>query len=180
MSLHIIIGCMFAGKTSKLISGIRKCQLLNQEYYVITHKSDNRYGINIISSHDNSKVYSNTCDKLMDLIENDNFKRSKFIFIEEGQFFEDLKIFALYCVEKLEKIVTICGLDGDFNRNRFGQILDLIPYSDTLEKLSAYCVECGDGTLANFSKRIVKKKGQKLVGSSESYKAVCRKHFLEE
>jgi thymidine kinase len=176
--LHLIIGCMFSGKTSKLISYIRKCQLLNQEYLVITHVVDKRYGSDIICSHDKKKVYSEATDKLISFKETEKYKNSKFIFIEEAQFFDDLKEFVINAVEKDNKIVTICGLDGDFKRKPFGQILELIPYADSVEKLSAYCIDCGNGTQANFSKRITDEQNTTLIGSTEKYKAVCRKHFL--
>ena len=177
--LHLIIGCMFSGKTSKLISYIRKCQLLNQEYLVITHSFDKRYGSDIICSHDKNKVFSEVTTKLSDIKITEKYKKSTFIFIEEAQFFNDLKDFVIQAVEVDNKIVTVCGLDGDFKRNKFGEILDLIPYADSLEKLSAYCIECCDGTLAKFSKRITNDFETKLIGSTEKYKAVCRKHYIE-
>ena len=58
------------------------------------------------------------------------------ILIDEAQFFTDL-MEILYIVEKLNKNVYIFGLDGDFKRNKFGNILDLIPYCDTITKLQA-------------------------------------------
>ena len=45
--------------------------------------------------------------------------------------------------------------------------------------LSALCSICKDGTHAHFSKRIVKEDKQNLVGSTESYISVCRKHYLD-
>lgn len=175
--LHLIIGCMFSGKTSRLISYIKKCQLLNQNYFVITHSLDKRYGSDIICSHDNKKVFSTVSDKLLPLIQNKQYIKSKYIFIEESQFFDDLEDFVLNAVEKDNKIVTICGLNGDYLRKPFGKIINLVPYANTIEKLSAYCIECKDGTLAHFSKRIIKNNEKKLIGSSEIYKPVCRKHF---
>ena len=39
------------------------------------------------------------------------------------------------------------------------------------------CKKCGDGTLANFTKRITKDDEKTLVGTDDIYEAVCRKHF---
>ena len=48
------------------------------------------------------------------------------------------------------KNVIVAGLDGDFKRNPFGDILKLIPHAEKVSKLSALCTICGDGTKASF------------------------------
>ena len=53
----------------------------------------------------------------------------------------------------------------------------LVPHAEEITKLKALCFKCGDGTEASFTKRIVTDKNVELVGSSESYIPVCRKHF---
>jgi len=48
--------------------------------------------------------------------------------------------------------------------------------------LSAFCSKCRDGTVATFSKYVgdtIKKDKDVIVGASELYQPVCRKHFLE-
>jgi hypothetical protein len=60
---------------------------------------------------------------------------SKVILINEGQFFPDLLNFVNELL-KYNKKIYICGLDGDFERKKFGQIIDLIPLCDKVEKLS--------------------------------------------
>jgi thymidine kinase len=46
------------------------------------------------------------------------------------------------------KKVYVCGLDGDFERKKFGSILDLIPLCDKVRKLTSLCSICRDGTPA--------------------------------
>ena len=53
-----------------------------------------------------------------------------------------------------KKQVYICGLDGDFKRDKFGKMLDLIPLCDKVTKLSAICVKCKHTAI--FSKRLTK------------------------
>ena len=75
-----------------------------------------------------------------------------------------------------------CGgkwLRWRFPANVFGEILQLIPLAETCLKLNALCVQCNDGTPAQFSARITNTTEQQLVGGAESYQAVCRKHLLE-
>ena len=75
------------------------------------------------------------------------------------------------------KNVIISGLDGDFQLNPFEQIIKLISNSEKVTKLTALCKQCGDGTEACFSKRIIKNEERELVGSNGIYEAVCRKHY---
>ena len=59
-----------------------------------------------------------------------------------------------------------------------GQILQCIPLCDEVVKLTAMDMVDKDGTPAIFTKRIVKKEGQVLVGAfAESYIAVSRKNY---
>ena len=183
--LDIIIGCMFSGKTSELMKRIQKAKLIyNDDVLVINHISDNRYGAeNGIYSHDRFFNTSYKCLNLHELINNEEFKNAKAIFIDEAQFFEDLILFVTHCVERLNKWVTICGLDGDYKRRKFGHIIDLIPFADSVTKIKALCLRCKDGTEALFSKRVEKKHGSEddqviMVGDEQKYESVCRYHYI--
>jgi thymidine kinase len=74
------------------------------------------------------------------------------------------------------KKIYICGLDGDFERKKFGSILDLIPLCDKVSKLTSLCSLCKDGTPAIFSMRLTEEKEQTIVGSN-NYIPVCRKCY---
>jgi thymidine kinase len=95
------------------------------------------------------------------------------ILINEGQFFEDLYDWTENMVEKNNKEVYICGLDGDFNRQKFGTILDLIPLCDKVTKIMSICSICKNGKKALFSLRLSDNKEQVLIGS-DCYKPCCR------
>jgi thymidine kinase len=101
------------------------------------------------------------------------------IIIEELQFFTDAYESIVKWCDINNKIVIAAGLDGDFLRNPFGDVLRLIPHAEKVTKLSALCKKCGDGTLAHFTKRITNDNQTTLVGSDDIYEAVCRKHFLK-
>ena len=99
---------------------------------------------------------------------------SEVILINEGQFFDDLVPFVLDLVNNKGKKVFVCGLDGDYKKRRFGNIIDLIPEADTYRKLQAVCIRCKDGTPAPFTHRLSSSKNQTLIGSSE-YIPLCRR-----
>jgi thymidine kinase len=177
--LDIIIGPMFAGKSCELIKRIRILKVLKKNYLVVKPIIDNRYDDNMVVSHNFDKENCISVRNLNDIITHiDN--NIDTIFIDEGQFFEDLKAVVLILVEHYHINVVVTGLDGDSNRNKFGQILDLIPYSTNCIKINACCIMCMDGTPAPFTFRKDNNIDQVLIGGNESYMSLCRKHYLEQ
>ena len=96
---------------------------------------------------------------------------SEVIFIEEAQFFENLFTFVKDGLEN-QKSFYVAGLDGDFKREPFGDILKLIPLAEKVYKLNALCFFCKDGTEAPFTKRLSTSQDQQLVGGADSYASV--------
>ena len=181
-SLELIIGPMFAGKSCELFRKIRLLKVLNKLYIVIKSLTDTREQNDIITTHNFDKETCYILTNLKDIyntIDKNYFDTIDTILIDEGQFFNDLKDTTIELVEKYNKKIIISGLDGDFNRNMFGQILDLIPYSDKCTKLSAMCLKCKDGTPGIFSHRINISDNQICIGASDKYISVCRKHYME-
>tara|TARA_A100001011_G_C13997699_1_gene709987 strand:- start:22 stop:579 length:558 start_codon:yes stop_codon:yes gene_type:complete len=178
-TLDIIMGPMFSGKSFELIRRIRLLKILEKKFLVLKPIIDNRYSKdNVICTHNYDKEKCLQVKKLFDCY-NDNFDDYDTIFIDEAQFFPDLKSFVLECIEKLNINIVLTGLDGDYLRRPFGQIFDLIPYSDSCIKKTALCKMCMNGNKALFSHRLCKENKQILVGSTDSYIPVCRKHYLE-
>jgi len=186
-TLDIIIGPMFAGKSCELIRRIRILKVLQKNYLVIKPSIDNRYeesnAESHIISHNYDKEHCIVLQHMNDIFDklNQNNNNINTIFVDEGQFFDDLKEAVIRLVEEYNINVVITGLDGDSNRNKFGQILDLIPYCTSCTKINACCVKCMDGTPAPFSYR--KKNNQQneqvLIGANDMYMSLCRKHYLE-
>ena len=96
------------------------------------------------------------------------------------QFFKDAFEIINKVVDKDNKVVVAAGLVSDFNREPFGDVLRLIPLSDTFVQLQALCSRCKDGTLASFTKRNTTNKEKELVGSFGVYEAVCRYHYFND
>ena len=174
MSLKLILGCMYSGKTTEIIRIVNSLKHIGENPIIIKPKIDDRYSINKISTHNKNENDCITLDSLSELNNNDN----KYIIIEEAQFFNDLYQFVIYQVDILEKNIIVVGLDGDSNRENFGEIYKLLPICDEIIKLKAYCSICKNGTFGIFSKRISDNKSKILIGSDKDYIAVCRKCYL--
>ncbi len=168
---------MFSGKSSKLISLYNE-KKDSKQILLINYKDDVRYGENMIITHTKQKVICHSCLYLKDIIQKSLFLEADIIMIDEAQFFPDLLEFVIKSVESFHKEVYVAGLDGDYNRNIFGDIVKLIPLADMIIKLKAKCNCNGCSNDAIFSKRIVKNDDKILIGGIDSYVPVCRKHYL--
>jgi thymidine kinase len=171
--LEIILGPMFSGKTTHLVSQYKKFTYIGKKVCVINYSEDKRYHETMLSTHDKIMIPCIFSERLGDIREVDD---ADVIIINEGQFFEDLFEVVIDLVEKKHKSVYVCGLDGDFKRNKFGKILDLIPYCDKVMKLNSLCSQCRDGTMGVFSHRISKETSQVVIGS-DNYQPLCRKCY---
>ena len=115
--LKVIIGSMFSGKTTELFREHRRYSSCGFECLLINHSSDKRYtDKEETSTHDGFVVHSiNVGNKLLDFFTKESYlTRYDVIFINEGQFFEDLYKFVDYVVNIKNKRVYVSGLDGDF------------------------------------------------------------------
>jgi thymidine kinase len=173
--LEIILGPMFSGKTTRLLEIHKQCEFCNIPVTIINHVIDNRYHNSMISSHDKIMAPCLQANKLSEAWNNGSTIKSDVILINEGQFFIDLYDVVLDMLKHNKKIY-ISGLDGDFERKKFGKILDLIPLCDKIIKLTSLCSKCKDGTPAIFSLRLTNETEQTIVGS-DNYIPVCRKCY---
>lgn len=169
--LELILGPMFSGKTTRLIEIYNKYNRSSKKICVINYSMDTRYHDKMLSTHDQVMIpciFSTAINSLMD---GQNIKDADIILINEGQFFEDIYESVVELVETMKKKVYICGLDGDFKRNKFGKLLDLIPLCDNIVKLHSNCNHCDNEAI--FSYRITDETSQVAIGST-NYIPLCR------
>lgn len=179
--LEIICGPMFSGKTSKLLEIFNQYTYCEVPVIVINYMGDTRYSCTHLATHDRREipcVFTELLHNLeIDAVTRTLVEHSQVILINEGQFFEDIFDWTKKQVEQRAKTVYIAGLDGDFRRDTFGDLLKLIPLADKVTKLQSICSQCRDGTPALFSHRKTSEQAQKMIGSDE-YIPVCRHCYL--
>lgn len=170
--LEIIMGCMFSGKTSEMIRRVKRAMAIGKRVFVVNSAKDIRCE-DSLQTHDKVNLKAVKVDRLHTIM--DKIVNYDIIAIDEFQFFGESAIDVVKTLVYLNKVVIVAGLDGDFKQKRFGHLLDLIPFSDDVTKLTALCHHCG--LPAPFTNRTTDETGQELVGASDSYKAVCRNHL---
>ena len=168
---------MFSGKTSELLKLYKESKMSYKESLLINHTADNRYHANddAVVSHDHISMDCISINNLSDL-NNNLYKDATHIFINEAQFFLDLYYWVTKAINIDKKHIVLCGLDGDYLRNPFGKILDLIPHCDEVYKLKAICLNCKIGKSAPFTKRLSNEEVQCVIGV-ENYTPLCRKCY---
>ncbi len=170
-SLDIIIGPMFSGKSSELIRRIRRARIRKKNIIVIKPKIDSRYHESKISTHDGSTIECINLDlyglNKLNIPDNINY-----IAIDEAQFFTGLYDFVNNHMEKARHVL-VAGLNGDYKKDKFGEITDLIPIATRITKLSAVCSICGKK--AHYTYRKSTQEEQILIGESDIYEARCYK-----
>ena len=175
--LELIIGSMFSGKSTELLRRVSCCEAIGMKSLLINHTFDTRT-TNFIKTHNNQKKHAIKTNKLLTLLQNEQFKQADVIGIDEAQFFPDLKEFII-SIEHLPKKVYVSGLDGDFQRKPMGQILDCIPLCNKVDKLTSMDMISKDGSIGLFTKRIINSTKEVLVGAKESYASVNRENYFK-
>ncbi|KAL6957100.1 thymidine kinase [Sarracenia purpurea var. burkii] len=149
---------------------------------IIKSNKDTRYGLHSIVTHDGNKF---PCWPVADLSSfkqefgSDAYEKLEVTGIDVAQFFEDLYDFCRMTADWDGKMVIVAGLDGDYLRyfnRRFGSVLDVISFADSVTKLSARCEICAKR--AFFTLRRTEEMQTELIGGPDKYMLVCRKHYV--
>lgn len=175
-----MISCIASGKTTQLLTKLNTYSIANLKCLYVNSVLDTRG--EVFSTHNPllTSIGHISSAKLTILSEYD-YSDYDVIGIDEAGFFPDLKDVVLDLVERQKKRVLVAGLTADYLRRPLGQTLDLIPYADTITKLSSVCKWCAqkrEMREASFSHRIVQSDQVILIGLQESYVPLCRECYL--
>jgi thymidine kinase len=176
--ITVLIGCMFAQKTTELLRRVRRYKSIGYNVLVVNFLADTRYGTECISSHDKDTEHAVCVDKLAAIDELIQKGEYKVVAIDEGQFFGDLYEHVSRWADTLPVHIVVSGLSGNSNREPFGDMLRLLPHAEEVDYLTALCAVCCDGTPAIYSKRLVSSTDTVVIGGAESFMPVCRQHYL--
>ncbi|GAB2274985.1 hypothetical protein Dimus_009755 [Dionaea muscipula] len=177
--IHVIVGPMFAGKTTALLRRIESESHSGRNVVMIKSSKDTRYAIDSVVTHDGAKFPCWALSNLSSFAEKfgaDAYAKVDIIGIDEAQFFEDLYEFCCKAAEHDGKKVIVAGLDGDYMRRRFGSVLDVIPVADSVTKLTARCELCGKR--AFFTLRNTEDVRTELIAGADVYMPVCGLHYV--
>ena len=177
MSLEIVLGPMFSGKSSYALAYIRKQKAIGRSVIAVKPAIDQRYSTEeVIVTHNQERTPCIVWDPTSPLSPNRFMLQADCIVVEEAQFFTRLATFCEYMVQTGHHLVLV-GLDGDAHRQPFREFLECIPWANKVTKLNALCCVCRNGTEAPYTRykpESNQSASQIDVGGAEKYQAVCR------
>lgn len=174
--IELIMGCMFAGKTTELLRRTNKHTITGKQVLRVKFSADKRYGNDFkISTHGGLKQSATPINVLSDL--GDDWMAYDVIGIDEGQFFADIVEFSEKAANA-GKVVIISSLQGTFLRGAFPSILSLIPKCEKIKKLTAICKLCKQN--ASFTFRTASKDCEVMIGGENMYMPLCRECHARE
>ncbi|WPU97962.1 thymidine kinase [Mucilaginibacter sp. cycad4] len=169
-SIEVICGSMFSGKTEELIRRLNRARIAKLKVEIFSPKADTRYGEDAIISHNASKITSTPVDSASAilLLASD----AHVIGVDEAQFFDDELPEVCTVLANRGVRVIVAGLDMDFKGRPFGSMPAIMAIAESVTKLQAVCVRCGNP--AQYSYRLVHDNSKILLGEKESYEPRCR------
>ena len=175
-SFTLIYGCMFSGKTTKLIELYQHCGFEQEEIIVVKPVIDNRFVADKVNSHSGLNMPGMRI-KNPEQIESYITESTKIIFIDEVQFFGSRVGTIIQNILMQDIAVVASGLDRDYLHKDFGPMPDLKRMADENIALTARCHLCDEKGTHTF--RTIKNDSQILVGHDNMYQARCEKHWNE-
>ncbi len=169
-SIEVICGSMFSGKTEELIRRLRRAQIARLKVEIFKPRTDNRFHETDVVSHDFNSIPSTPVDNssAILLLGSD----VQVVGIDEAQFFDEELPNVCNILANRGVRVIVAGLDMDFKGKPFGPMPALMAIAESVTKVHAVCVKCGNPAL--YSYRTVPDAGTILLGEKESYEPRCR------
>lgn len=178
MSIDLICGCMFSGKTSELIRLLRRDEVIEKKCIVIKYSDDLRYNEFKVATHDgiigNFKTLRSKSLKQVDEI----VKDYDTIGIDELQFFTDAPLMCDKWANQGKHVIA-CGLSGKFTRKPFNVISEMVALADRITHLSAICKHTGREAPFTYRK-IIGDADEVLIGGEDVYEAVDRETYIKK
>lgn len=183
-AVHVVVGPMFAGKTSELFRRKRRCVIGGKKTVLVKFSGDYRYPTESASSVLTHLGDRERADMVCDYLGLDGIPWTvcalddvHSVFVDEGQFFDadQLVEFCEALATRHGKVVTVAGLDTNYRRKPYRGMATLMASAESVTKLTAVCGECGAD--ASFSHRLCSSDDNERefsVGGADKYMAACR------
>jgi len=160
-TITLLIGPVFSGKTTELIRQLNRHRVMNKNTCLILPEKNKDHLDKFNFINKNIYITSNLISILPNLIKHD------IVAIDNLHCFDDCLDVIPIIADKLHKTVICAGLDNNYCGEYFPNVLNLIPKSEYVYKLTAFCSSSCDGSDAIFSQK-----------NNDHYVAVSRNVFL--
>ncbi len=184
MTLEVIIGPMFSGKTSELIRLVEREVYAKKKGAIFKIAFDKRYSARQVVTHNGLRydayTVASTREGLDKIEEVANSNGLDAVGVDEVNFFPEALVGVLDRLADKKKVIA-CGLNLNFRAEPFPTTMELAARADRVRYLSAVCVVCGQE--ATRTQRLIGGKPAPkdspiiVVGGKEMYEPRCRTCF---
>ena len=183
--LYFRYGVMGSSKSAQALITKFNYEEQGMRVWLIKPAADTRYGADKVHSRIGLEQPADVIDDDMDLYEVFRDREREFydvIIVDEAQFLSAEEVDVLSDLVDFYGIPVLCyGLKTDFQNHVFEGSRRLMEVADVIEEVPTVCW-CGRRAKCNArfaDGKIVREGAQIMLGSNESYVALCRKHFKE-
>lgn len=170
----LIFGCMFSGKTTKLLELYYNSEATASEKIAIKPLVDNRYNPKHINTHTGVQLPGHRVNKPEEITTLVGEEITE-VYLDEVQFFSDAIYNVILDLTIQGKKVVAAGLDIDFMGRNFGAMEKLQKLATNPIQLYAKCTVCQ--LPATHTARKTEDTEIIITGSSDIYEARCRAHW---
>lgn len=180
MSLEVIVGCMYSGKSEELVRRLRLAQIAGQSVQAFKPAMDDRYHSDAIATHLGGTFEARPVGRSQDIMPILADVQPDVVAFDEAQFMEAELIPILNNLSAQHRVI-VAGLNLDYQGNPFGPIPTLLALADEIVQLQAICVAptpdggvCGGVATRSYRVPAADSGSQVQVGSEGVYEARCR------
>ena len=176
--LYFRYGAMGSSKTANAIMVRHNYLERGQRVLMLKPRVDNRDGETMIASRSGLRC---ECHFIEDL-DRFNVRDYDCLIVDEAQFLTRAQVERLVRVVDIDNVPVIAyGLRCDFRNELFEGSQWLLAWADTIEEVKTICW-CGKKAVCNarvVDGRMVREGEQIVLGGSECYVSLCRRHWTE-
>jgi thymidine kinase len=180
MSLEVIAGGMYSGKTSELIIRLLRARIARLRVVAFKPVIDDRFHESAIANHEGVTFKAIPVKNSAELSKALTGQLPHVVAFDEAQFMDASIIPLLSTLSGRGVRVIVAGLDLDYLGQPFGPIPHLLALADEVMKLRAVCVApmadgslCGKDACRSYRLPEADTGAQVQVGAAEAYEARC-------
>lgn len=175
MSITVVTGPMFGGKSTELVQIVRRQAHRRLHCVLVTPRVDTRYTDDgAVVTHDHTTVPATRASTLSEVAA--TLDAADVVAVDEGHFFPDLEAECTR-LARTGKMVAVAALDTDYRGEPFAGVARLVARAEHHIKRHAVCEVCQHD--AAFTRRTDAPTAETPtldVGGKDKYEPVCRAH----
>lgn len=171
--LVVIQGCMFAGKTGRLIDLLLAARDAGQRVRAFKHQCDTRYSVTELHTHDGRKFPAQPAASAQELA--GAVGDAELIGVDEAQFFGRELVDVCHALVEAGCTVIAAGIHHDAWGQDFVPLPLLAAAADEVVTLTSPCGLCGQP--AEYTERVVPLEGGSIIGGAKEFEPRCAACF---